>query len=261
MVLSSGAPAANADDHGAASTVSLSRKRKLDAIAQQLPTPALAPLLPAVTPSSQQQHVGPADFVRCLFASTKYGQECLARPRRVKFRKPSPEEIDAYDMDAVKGVREGNVDKLRALWRVGKTMNAANRFGESLISMACRRGHIQVVRFLLWEAHVRLDIHDDYGRTPLHDACWTSMPNTKIMDELLQVCSPEMLLAEDVRGHTPFQYARREHWEEWETFLKIRSNAILDRLAAAAANATPTVSTDTISTEHTNGTGTILISG
>jgi Ankyrin repeats (3 copies) len=253
MVLSSVAPAKA--DQSACSLVSLSRKRKLDAIA--LPT-TLAPLLPAVTQPSS--HVGPVGFLRRLFASTKYGQECLERPRRAKFCKPSPEEIDAYDLDAVRGVREGNVDKLRSMLKVGKTMNAANRFGESLIAMACRRGHIQVVRFLLWEAHVRLDIHDDYGRTPLHDACWTSMPNTEIMDELLQVCSPEMLLAEDVRGHTPFQYARKEHWEEWETFLKIRSNGILDRLAAAAeANTTPT--TDTVSTEHTNGTGTILISG
>lgn len=123
-------------------------------------------------------------------------------------------------------------------------MNASNRFGELLIAMARRRGDVDVVHFLIHEANVSLDILDDFGRTPLHDACWTShLPNIQVMDELLRVCPPDMLLAEDIRGHTPFHYARKEHWEQWEDFLRTQSLLLLNRLVAASTTTATTTNT------------------
>lgn len=96
--------------------------------------------------------------------------------------------------------------------------------------MACRRGDVEVVRVLVKEFQVRVDVRDDYGRTPLHDACWTTTPNFEVMDILIDAVDPMLLLAEDVRGHTPFDYARREHWELWLRFLKERKERLLKRL-------------------------------
>lgn len=207
----------------------------------------------------------PLSFLRSLFASSARGQQLLAQPRQTIFRKPCQAEIDCYDLESVQAIQASDVDKLRSMVREGKSMNASNRYGESLFAMACRRGSVEVVRFLIHEAKVRLDIQDDYGRTPLHDACWTALPNMVclrglprgvrwlvhrdtiidfshllklftqiIMDELLKVVPPAMLLTEDVRGHTPFHYARKEHWVQWENFLKSRSPLILHRLATEA---------------------------
>jgi hypothetical protein len=39
-----------------------------------------------------------------------------------------------------------------------------------------------------------------------------------------------MLLAEDVRGHTPFDYARKEHYEEWVDFLKEKEEELQRRI-------------------------------
>lgn len=78
---------------------------------------------------------------------------------------------------------------------------------------------MNVIRFLLLEGRVNVFVRDDFGRTPLHDACWTAEPNFAVMDVLLEHAPPALLLAEDVRGHTPFHYARKEHWESWVSYL------------------------------------------
>jgi ankyrin repeat protein len=210
--------------------------------------------------------------------------------------------MDAYDLDVVNAIREGDVPALRRIMhnnnnnnnnsRSGSSsssfqpgggnggkscMNACNKFGESILSMACRRGHYETVHFLVVEAQV--DVHllrDDFGRRPHHDTCWTASLNDKVMDILLfgggatataaaappaqapqamtmtTTLSPiELLLEKDVRGHTPFHYARREHWDGWVRFLEQRSDKLLNALevhyqdattttAAAAAAAPPT---------------------
>jgi ankyrin repeat protein len=99
------------------------------------------------------------------------------------------------------------------------------------LHLACRRGDVSVVRFLIDEAKVRVNVQDDYGRTPFHDAMWTCRPVFEVMDVLLRASSPEMLLYEDVRGHTPFHYARREHYEDWLRFVNERKEVILKRLS------------------------------
>jgi hypothetical protein len=121
----------------------------------------------------------PLSFLRSLFASSSaHGQQLTAQPCQIICHKPSQAEINAYDLESVRAIQKSDIETLRSMVRDGKSMNASNRFGESLIAMACRRGNAEVVQFLIREAEVRLDIIDDYGRTPLHDACWTALPNT-----------------------------------------------------------------------------------
>jgi len=57
------------------------------------------------------------------------------------------------------------------------------------------------------------------------------MPNFDVMDALLRYVPPDLLLSEDVRGHTPFHYARKEHWEQWLEFLKERQDLLLKQLS------------------------------
>mmetsp|Transcript_35372 Transcript_35372/g.101903 ORF Transcript_35372/g.101903 Transcript_35372/m.101903 type:complete len:227 (-) Transcript_35372:17-697(-) len=146
------------------------------------------------------------------------------------FLRPTDAEIAAYDLEVVRVIRNGDLDRLTRLHAEGKDLNAANRFGESLLHMACRRGRVPILKFMLQEAQVRVDRKDDFGRTPLHDACWTPSPNFDIMDELLNHVDPFMLLAKDVRGSTPFDYCREEHWEAWVKYLSERRDRIASRI-------------------------------
>jgi Ankyrin repeats (3 copies) len=189
------------------------------------------------------EDVSPVCFLEEIFMSTQEGQIIVSHIRNnqkaganacIVFAKPRQEDIDAYDNDVIRAVRSGDVPKLRQLHTSGKSLNACNQFGESLLHMACRRGNIKVVEYLVHEAAVRLDCRDDYGRTPLHDACWTSTPNYDVMDCLLRRCSPALLLLEDVRGHTPFHYARTEHRPKWTTFLQERRQMLSLRISLVA---------------------------
>lgn len=134
------------------------------------------------------------------------------------FLEMSKEHIEAYNTEIVKAVRDRNIPLLRSMHENGKILQCSNKFGESLLHMACRRGYTDVVRFLIKEADVTLRVKDDFGRTPLHDACWSANPNFDLM-ELIIEHDPDLLLIEDVRGHSPFSYARKSHWKDWNDFL------------------------------------------
>ena len=135
------------------------------------------------------------------------------------FIEHTEEQIKAYDMQVIEAIRSQDIEQLRQMHKSGRQLQCANKFGESLVHMACRRGFVDVVRFLVDEAGVSVRVRDDYGRTVLHDACWTSEPNEELVEYLIRQC-PELLLMSDKRGNAPFEYARREHWGRWVTFVQ-----------------------------------------
>jgi hypothetical protein len=172
----------------------------------------------------------PVKYLKNLFNETDKGRELILNPRRRPFIKPSQDFTDSFDLEVVRAIRGEDMIKLRSMLDEGKSFDASNSFGESLLHMACRRGCLEVVNFLVYEAQVKVDVRDDFERNPLHDALWTTMPNFGVMDALLKQIPPEMLLTEDVRGHTPFHYARKEHWDDWVIFLRARNDFLLQRL-------------------------------
>ena len=176
----------------------------------------------------------PVDFLKALFSVNDRCRESIQH-RHFTFTKPTEAETDAYDLEVVRAIREGNLHKLRGMLKEGKEFDACNKFGESLIHMACRRGDVKVVRFLIEEAKVKVDRLDDFARTILHDALWTPKPNLELMKLLLTKVPPSMLLASDARGHTPFHYARQEHWAAWTAFLREHAATILQRLSLLKA--------------------------
>ncbi|CAB9519261.1 ANK [Seminavis robusta] len=138
---------------------------------------------------------------------------------------------DIYDMELSRAVRMCDLDKMRELHNAGKSFDACNRFGESLLHMACRRGDARVVKFLIEEAKVQVDVTDDFGRTVLHDACWTGSVHTDVMDVLITAVPPEFWVTEDKRGHTPFDYAPRKDWGPWLRYLRSKQGQFVRNFA------------------------------
>lgn len=165
----------------------------------------------------------PSAYIQSVLAEceTDEADSVITQPlHQSDFIQPTTEQIEAYSQsnDAIGAVRACDVDKLRQLLASGVQLQICNKYGESLLHMACRRSNKHVVSFLLHEAQVSPRIRDDYGRTPLHDACWRGNPEYEIVEMLLKK-EPRLAFVEDVRGHRPFQYARREHWPAWKEFL------------------------------------------
>jgi hypothetical protein len=155
---------------------------------------------------------------------TVYGVEPTITPAlklQDYFPRITEEQVAAYNMEIVSATRENNVDKLRGYLeeRGRDCLDCYNRFGEGLLNLACRRGFKDIVQFLL-SPPVRLDVrvHDDGGRTPLHDTCWHPTPQLEICAWLLRE-DPSLFLVADKRGFTPFQYARKSDWPVWRQFL------------------------------------------
>jgi ankyrin repeat protein len=200
------------------STIPFSGKRTLTGASSACSSSSRAP-------PAKKQRTSPVSVLRTIF-----GKADNENSPPKSFSKPSGEEIDAYDLDAVRAIRSGDLTKLKHLHMAGKNLNAANQFGESLLHMTCRRGNLAILSFMLREAKVRVDIRDDFGRNPLHDACWTTTPNFEVMDELIEHVDPDMFLSEDVRGSTPFDYVRSNHWEEWVKYLSERKERLQQRI-------------------------------
>jgi ankyrin repeat protein len=113
----------------------------------------------------------------------------------------------------VDAVRLSDVATLEKLVADGKSMNACNVHSESILHMAARRSSFETVKFIL-DNGGDLGIVDDYGRTPLHDACWRNNIRFDVITLLLN-CNLDLLRTADIRGACPLSYVREEFWMHW----------------------------------------------
>jgi ankyrin repeat protein len=129
--------------------------------------------------------------------------------------------IEAYTMQVMTVVRAGDLATLQKLhYDDGINLNCSNRFGESILHYCCRRGFDEMVRFLLDVVQADTTIVDDSNRNMIHFACWAAEPNMNLMDYLMETLPIAYWSAPDIRGHTPLDYVRREHWGMWCDFLR-----------------------------------------
>jgi hypothetical protein len=172
--------------------------------------------------TSRKNMTKPDDCLRSLLAehgASTRTFSALDNTTQTFFLPVTAQSIEAYDMQVVQAVRNSDIATLRQLLKSGRTLQCGNKFGESIVHTCCRRGSVDVLKFLLQEAGVSCRVTCDYGRTPLHDACWTSTPNFELVDLLLQQ-SPDLLHVTDVRGFLPLAYVRQEHWDDWCHYLQ-----------------------------------------
>lgn len=168
----------------------------------------------------------PTKFVEHAFQANGFSLDKVIDEARSQLPEITPTMIEAYGMEVSKAVRDNDLDTLKELHSAGVLLDCCNKFGDSLIHIACRRSHTQIVRFLLEEAKVCVLRMDDLKRTPLHDACWTAEPNFEIVDMLLRA-APVQAVCKDNRGFAPFEYARQHHEEQWLEFLSERRSLLV----------------------------------
>jgi ankyrin repeat protein len=171
-----------------------------------------------------EARLSPVDFVRSII------------PANFEPEKPNPchgtiERQEGFTMEAVRAIRTNDIAALRFMLASGVSFDACNSNGEYLIHLACRRSEPETVKFLIDEAKVRLDVRDSMGRSILHDLCWKSSPDLAMMAVVLRDVPPGLLLAKDARGFTPFDFSRKQHWNEWNQFLRVQHDFILERLS------------------------------
>lgn len=155
----------------------------------------------------------PSSYIATLFPGRKRIRASFA------ISAPSDELVKACDNDVARAIRSNDLAKLTELFDEGRCFDGVNRNGESLLHLACRRSDVEIVLFLVNEAHVETDARDSLGRSVLFDVCWRPRPSFELMEAIIRVINPELLIAEDVRGHSCFDYCRKENYGEWLSFL------------------------------------------
>jgi Ankyrin repeat len=127
--------------------------------------------------------------------------------------------LQGYTKEMVQAVRADDVTTLRRIdKRSSQSLLCGSKFGDSILHLACRRGSVNVLEYLIVELGVSPKVVCDLGRTLFHDALWTAQPNTRILSLLLKTC-PELLFVTDHRGATPLSYAPKQHWSSLCRFL------------------------------------------
>lgn len=127
--------------------------------------------------------------------------------------------IQGYDATLLAIVRHNDLGSLRELHKSGRNLQCSNSFGESIVHIVARRGYREMLDFLVQQAGVSMRVICDYGRTILHDACWSVEPNFEMIKFIIKEC-PDFLFLVDNRNLTPLMYVPKQVWGLWSTFLK-----------------------------------------
>ncbi|CAM9663950.1 unnamed protein product [Choristocarpus tenellus] len=159
----------------------------------------------------------PQEYMEKLLRQRGYDPTPKVATKSGYSNRPSEKEIRDYALPLVDAVRRLDCKALQEMADNGTTMGAANKFGESVVHLATRRGNVKVLEIVL-ENGGSLHICDDFGKTPMHDACWTAEPHFDVVSVMLDR-DPWLLQTADVRGATPLRYPKKEHWLQWNRFL------------------------------------------
>mmetsp|Transcript_42822 Transcript_42822/g.103561 ORF Transcript_42822/g.103561 Transcript_42822/m.103561 type:complete len:397 (+) Transcript_42822:167-1357(+) len=131
---------------------------------------------------------------------------------------PNEHQLASYGRIVTKAMYQPNNTKaLGLLLECGISPNACNKFGESIVHLVCRRGHYDLLTMLM-DGGCSIKVSDDYGRTPLHDACWQSKPNFDVIRLIFQT-DKHLVKMRDIRGTTPLSYVKEENFVKWNEFL------------------------------------------
>ena len=168
---------------------------------------------------SSDCQVNPDEHLRVLLQERGIAMKsCKADSLNDFFLEMNAESMAAYDNNVASAARNGDLDALRRHAEAGKPLLCCNKFKESILHIICRRGHDDLLRYVLHETDTPINIQDEQGRTILHDAAWTHKPNFELIRLILSAC-PDLLYIEDQRGFTPLAYVGKQLWKDWCDFL------------------------------------------
>jgi Ankyrin repeats (3 copies) len=157
-----------------------------------------------------------------MLMSRGYSSDTHSTLLTAYYNAPTKLQLASYGIYVTDLVRNGRVEKLNEAFALGLSPNACNIHGESIVHTACRLSDIQTLDVLI-KAGCDVQVSDDNGRTPLHDACSSVEPNFRLIEKLLNMDKHLLFLA-DKRGHLPLSYTRQHHWSLWLQFLESRKN-------------------------------------
>jgi Ankyrin repeats (3 copies) len=171
--------------------------------------------------SQETNEISPQDFLDTLVTNRGYPITRYATLQTAFYCAPTALQQASYSRYLIDLIKAHDATAFRACLTSGLSANPCNTFGESLLHMVCRRGDAELLQIMLDDAGTDLHVADDYGRTPLHDACWAPSLFPDVLSLVLRhdPANVSMFFMQDARGALPLSYVRKEHWADWILFL------------------------------------------
>jgi Ankyrin repeats (many copies) len=166
-----------------------------------------------------------------LIGARGYSVQTFATLSSAYYNKPTPLQIASYGTYTMDLVRSGNHQELETALISGISSNPCNEHGESLLHNVCRRADSRLFMVML-KAGCDVQVSDDCGRTPLHDACWAAQPSFEIVEKLLERDIGLLYMA-DGRGSLPLSYVRRANWSAWLQFFALKKDVYWPKATGA----------------------------
>lgn len=162
--------------------------------------------------------LSPQAYLDAILLSRGYSNRRVHALLTGYHNKPSPLQKASHSSYLVQLIRERNLMELELILSSGISPNPCNAHGESLLHMVCRRGDHELLKLFL-HCGASVQVSDDYGRTPLHDAFWASSPSFETVRLILEQDS-YLLNVMDSRGALPLSYVSRDQWKMWIDFFE-----------------------------------------
>lgn len=147
-----------------------------------------------------------------------------------------PYQESEIHIELLRALRGADLEKLRSLKEKGGDefeLEARNQFGENLVHLACRMGMSgDMLKFLVEDAKVPLNVRDRFGRTPLHNACMSAIPNFDNIDFVMRH-APKLVVFEDDKNKIPFELVPQRVFGRWTRFMSEEN--ILQKVSAELA--------------------------
>jgi len=176
--------------------------------------------------------VPPQVYLDAMLRSRGYSTKRYNTLHSGYYNRPTPLQQASYDVYLIQLIRRNQVAEFSQTISCGISPNPCNAYGESIVHMVCRRGNLPLLTAML-TAGCDVQVADDHGRTPLHDACWAPEPAWSLVHTILRI-DPRLLHMIDARGNVPLDYVRKDHWAQWIEYLESLQDTLwpLDKDAA-----------------------------
>jgi hypothetical protein len=175
-------------------------------------------------PPKPKPPINPQEFLDNALKMRGFSTERFSTINSGYSNMPTQLQLVSYDVHILKMViRDKNEHKLREMLTCGISLNACNKYGESLLHKVCKSGQDNLLQVFL-DCGADIQVSDGAGRTPMHDACHGSKPSFKTFELLLKQ-DPYLLHMMDSNGALPLSYVRKEQFGAWNAFLA----SILDK--------------------------------
>jgi hypothetical protein len=189
-------------------------------------------------PPKPKPPINPQEFLDNALKMRGFSTERFSTINSGYSNMPTQLQLVSYDVHILKMViRDKNEHKLREMLTCGISLNACNKYGESLLHKVCKSGQDNLLQVFL-DCGADIQVCDGAGRTPMHDACYGSKPSFKTFELLLQT-DPHLIRMMDGGATLPLSYVRKEQYGVWNAFLASILDKYWNRRDAATRNQGP----------------------